>query len=190
MGEAEFWIIIENANNQSNGDEEETRELIKGQLRLLNVEQIVSLYITYYKLIKHSRSYDLWAAGYLLRNSCSNDGFFEFQEWLIAQGKQIFYKALENPEILANIRVEDLWYSFDLPGCFNDVYEEKTGKDIYHISIPVSLDDEDWKGEKWFDWHEKRLQIKYPKLAAKGLLNKKIRYLREMKEMFDQSTKI
>ena len=43
------------------------------------------------------------AVHYVINGGCSDDGFDYFRGWLIAQGKSVFMKALENPDSLAKL---------------------------------------------------------------------------------------
>ena len=45
--------------------------------------------------------YGLWTAAIFIKEyGCSDDGFMDFRAWLIAQGKDIYMAALENPDSL------------------------------------------------------------------------------------------
>lgn len=45
----------------------------------------------------------LWAAGYLINDGCSDDGFEYFRAWLIAQGREVFERVVADPDALAGL---------------------------------------------------------------------------------------
>ena len=62
---------------------------------------------------------------------CSDDGFIDFRAWLIAQGREVYFAALADPDSLADVvpygdcRFEQLSYVGDY------AYEQLTGKSAY-----------------------------------------------------------
>ena len=47
--------------------------------------------------------YGLWNAASIMCNGCSDDGFIDFRGWLIAQGRDIYFGALKDPDSLADV---------------------------------------------------------------------------------------
>ena len=47
----------------------------------------------------------LWAAAYVINGGCSDDGFDYFRGWLIVQGRQVFERAVADPDALADLAV-------------------------------------------------------------------------------------
>ncbi|WP_342210876.1 LysR family transcriptional regulator [Streptomyces sp. DH-12] len=47
----------------------------------------------------------LWAAAYVINGGCSDDGFDYFRGWLIAQGREVFERAVARPGALADLPV-------------------------------------------------------------------------------------
>lgn len=76
--------------------------------------------------------FGLWdAAGIMKEYGCSDDGFIDFRAWLIAQGREVYFAALADPDSLADVvpygdcRFEQLSYVGDY------AYEQLTGKSAY-----------------------------------------------------------
>ena len=173
FGTVEFWNLIERAKRKSFGGIEEQAEVLKGILSERPVQDIVEFgrIFEYY----HSSSYssDLWAAAYIIQGGCSDDMFDYFRAWLIAQGKDIFENALNNPETLTKtIRVEE---AEEIDGeCMlyvaSEAYEKKTASswekflDLQGFVKFPALE---------FDWNEEddSLKRKFPKLYKKFLEN-------------------
>ena len=71
------------------------------------------------------------AAGIMKEYGCSDDGFIDFRAWLIAQGREVYFAALADPDSLADVVpygdccFEQLSYVGDY------VYEQLTGKSAY-----------------------------------------------------------
>lgn len=56
-----------------------------------------------WELMAVSYRHDLWAAAYHLNGGCSDDGFEYFRGWLIAQGREVFDRAVADPDTLADV---------------------------------------------------------------------------------------
>lgn len=48
----------------------------------------------------------LWAAAYLMRGGCSDDGFDYFRGWLLAQGRAVWEGAVAAPDSLADLGLD------------------------------------------------------------------------------------
>ena len=46
---------------------------------------------------------DLWGAAYLINGGCSDDGFDHFRGWLMTQGREVFARAVAEPDSLAEL---------------------------------------------------------------------------------------
>ena len=104
----------------------------------------------------------------------TDDGFTDFRNWLIAQGKEIYIETMKNPEILAEKAGEPIegWYEFELLGYVGmRVVEQKTGD--YKQSV-VQLPEEELKSI--LD------EIEYGEYADKDLS------VEELKEAFPKFT--
>ncbi|GAB3813622.1 hypothetical protein GCM10027605_57500 [Micromonospora zhanjiangensis] len=55
------------------------------------------------RVLTASHREDLWGAAYLINGGCSEDGFDHFRGWLIAQGRQVFARAVAEPDSLADL---------------------------------------------------------------------------------------
>lgn len=131
MNEEQFWSIIE-TSKQSSKHLEELASNISKALSKMSSKEMIGFHLREQKLRFDSYTSDLWCAGYIMNGGCSDDSFEYFRCWLIAQGKELFYAALENPDVLAegysntvdHYEFEDFMYVASEP------FEEKTGKDI------------------------------------------------------------
>ena len=60
--------------------------------------------------------WSLWGAAYVINGGCSDDPFVDFRASLISRGRQVFERALSDPDSLAD---ED----FDGSDWFNEGYQ-------------------------------------------------------------------
>ncbi|MEU4667047.1 DUF4240 domain-containing protein [Amycolatopsis sp. NPDC023774] len=54
-------------------------------------------------LLTESYRSSLWAAACLINGGCSDDGFDYFRGWLLTQGREVFTRALADPDSLADV---------------------------------------------------------------------------------------
>lgn len=126
-----FWTLIAQAKARCGQDTDASAKWVEGELLRMGPEQAQN-----FDLIMHGYSalaykYGLWTAASVMLGGCSDDGFMDFRNWLIAQGKDVYLAALKNPDSLADIPVYG-------DGCFeslayigSSVYEKLTGRNAY-----------------------------------------------------------
>ncbi|MDR0778910.1 MAG: DUF4240 domain-containing protein [Methanomassiliicoccaceae archaeon] len=136
----QFWTIIDNAKESARGWEGMCDPLQEALMQLdakdiLRWGQVFNFY--------HELSYKnkLWAAAYIINGGCSDDGFDYFRAWLIAQGKEVFLKALLSPESLAELNVSEGDVEFeDIMSIASTAFEEiDAERDYYEMLDKCSL---------------------------------------------------
>jgi hypothetical protein len=113
----------------------------------------------------HSGSYTwaLWGAAYLINGGCSDDGFDYFRGWLICQGRDVFQRAVHDPDSLAshsapNVECEE---ALSVARC---AYEVASGG----TEMPRVLHPKPELGEEVWDFEDAaEMKRRYPKLYAK-----------------------
>ncbi|MCP4162098.1 MAG: DUF4240 domain-containing protein [Deltaproteobacteria bacterium] len=169
MTENEFWIIIDktkNSKDQSNA----LREI----LRAFSVKKVEQLHHIYEDMMAKAYGWHLWGACYTISLGCSDDSFTEFRNWLIAQGKEIYYSGLKDPDGLADIveilvdeRGECWPFISDFDLVFGEIYEKKAGVELpFYSSQPKNPYGEEWKEDYnilkdlypkiWTKYHKER----------------------------------
>ncbi|MGJ8638783.1 MAG: DUF4240 domain-containing protein [Opitutaceae bacterium] len=157
MNIEQFWSLIENIKNS-----QEPESDIKTELRKLSAEEIVSYQEHFDTLHEQAYSWKLWGAAYLIGGGCSDDGFMDFRYGLISKGKDIFEKAVSDPDSLAflgedaEIENESFGYSA------HEIYEEMTGNDIPRKDFTQA---EEPTGAEWDFDDEEENQKHLPKLS-------------------------
>ncbi|MEA3490510.1 MAG: DUF4240 domain-containing protein [Campylobacterota bacterium] len=166
----EFWNIIDKAKNTT--DPDEVVEIVTKELANLSDEEIVYYQKHFDTLFERAEKWDLWGAIYLINGGCGDDSFMDFRYSLISMGKEVYNNAIANPDSLADLALnEDEDERFD--ALFNEsfgyiaieVYEEKTGEEIYDYR--EDIDREEDMGEEWdFDDRDECLK-RLPRLTDK-----------------------
>src|SRR6185312_1731193 len=100
MNETEFWNLIEATRSKSKGDGDRQVSLIQEALERLPEAEILEFDRLLHGFMAASYTQNLWAAAYIINGGCSDDGFDYFRAWLIAQGKDVFRRAMQDPETL------------------------------------------------------------------------------------------
>lgn len=102
MDHNRFWSLIEDARSASGGDCARQVDVLAEALQSHPPEEILDFRNFLGESLDRAYRYDLWGACYLINGGCSNDGFDYFLGWLIAQGRDVYQAALEDPDSLVS----------------------------------------------------------------------------------------
>lgn len=167
-----FWQIIENSLQDSNNLQDQEIHL-SHELENLVAEDIIGfqLRLEYYLFALHTP--EVWCAACIMNDDTNTDHFFYFKNWIISQGKDLFEKAIVNPDDLADYFEEgfneDDLYEFDsfhliANIAFNSKFEHNiidfVDKDCFTFFTESAAKPE-------FDWDDENLtnlQILCPRL--------------------------
>lgn len=127
-----FWQLIEETKNQCGQDMDALISWIRKELLGMPPEQSLQFHAIMHGYRDAADKYGLWTAATLLKEyGCSDDGFMDFRAWLIAQGKEVYMAALENPDSLTKVeQYGDCEFEL-LNYVGDDVYHELTGRSVY-----------------------------------------------------------
>ena len=157
LDETIFWSIIDRSLKNTNNQQNQEAFLIK-EIEKLTPKEIIGFRLRTDKLLYDTYNSKMWCAGYIMNGGCSDDGFEYFRNWVISRGKDVYYKAKENPDILISqkenrvndfFEFESFWY------VALEAFEKKTGKELYDY-----IDYDNFKTSEGnyppfeFDWEE------------------------------------
>ncbi len=130
MDEGQFWKLISDSLLQANSEEEQEK-FIQEELEKLNHEEIVGFSLRSEQLMVDAYTSELWCAGFLINEGCSDSSFDFFRSWLVTRGKEVYEKAISNPDSLADIieKGRDCYFR-TLENIAFDAFENKTGEEI------------------------------------------------------------
>jgi hypothetical protein len=122
-----FWDLIGASKSPS---EDEFLQALHRRLVTLSPDEIVGFDARVWHYLGEANRDELWAAAFVLRGGCSDDNFLYFRCWLIAQGRQVFERALADPQSLADLPLSK-WYNLEaLTSSASEAWEEKTEEDF------------------------------------------------------------
>jgi hypothetical protein len=169
LDEDRYWAMIQQAQDSTEDLDEMEEQLIE-EVEKLTPKEMVGFYLRTHYLTYKAYTSELWCAGYIVNGGCSDDGFEYFRLWLISAGKEIYYKALANPDSLVEVvEANNDTYDFEaLTYVPLTAFSNKTGLDLYDY-----VDDENFKyrgeTEMEFTWEEEDVESQQkicPKLYA------------------------
>lgn len=128
-----FWTLINQAKEHKGGPNEWLMEQLveMGPEQARTFDTIARVYMDL------AYQYGLWSAAAVMeRGGCSDDGFIDFREWLVGQGKDVYMAALKDPDSLAGAPdyQDSRFESLPLMGDF--AYEELTGRNTFEDFDP------------------------------------------------------
>jgi hypothetical protein len=156
LDENTYWSIIAKSLKNTDNQEDQAEYLVY-EIGKLSPKQMIGFRLRTDKLLYDTYTSEMWCAGYIMNGGCSDDGFEYFRNWIISRGKEVYYKAKENPDNLIDEVVDDAeYYEFeDFWYVANNAFEKSTGKNLYDY-----IDDENFKTKEGsypeitFTWKE------------------------------------
>ena len=156
MTENQFWTIISDARssffdkpyvaNKSGmieGVMDHQAKNLREILLALSPNEVADFSRLFDEYMDRAYDWELWAAAFILGQGCSDDGFLDFRTWLISMGREIYEKAVKNPESLVDVvdrkDVEDFFFE-ELGVVAVMVYKEKTSGSLPRS--PIQFKDE------------------------------------------------
>jgi hypothetical protein len=164
MDSTAFWNLIERTRRKSGGVQDLQMDALRQELEALAPASIVDFQSHFDTFRSQAYRWDLWAAAFIIRGGCSDDGFLDFRSWLIAQGREVYEAAVQDPQTLADIAkpdVDDCTFE-EFAYVAADVYEGKTSRD--EIPSEGESEPDDPEGEPW---EAEELPKRLPKLWKK-----------------------
>ena len=131
MPEDQFWEIIELSFNHADGHYEEQKRNLCSALCEKMPQDILLFSNRFKQLRENATSWTLWGAFNIIKGSCSDSIFSDFRDWTIAQGKDFYYKTVEDPDTLVELdkdKIELEWESIRYISL--QLFEDITGEPI------------------------------------------------------------
>ena len=110
MSRDDFWDLIAQAKEACGMGEDEYVQWVKEQLKELGPHYAQDFHDILHAYSDFADQYGLWSAVGMMGQS-SDDKFIDFRSWLIAQGRETYFKVLKDPDSLADIEPGDgFWF--------------------------------------------------------------------------------
>lgn len=172
MNAEQFWQILKTAYvPEDQGTLQDWFDSLREQLLKRPPEEIVEFGRRYDALVGAAYKADLWGAAYLINGGCSDDGFHAFRCWLVGMGRDVYEKALADPDSLADVLHGDWPHEAYLDAAAPRAWEEKTGRTDreYYAELdklrdrrPDTGEDE---GEFWDFDDDEEMRRRFPRLC-------------------------
>jgi hypothetical protein len=100
-----FWKLVEKTHQISQGAPDKQANLLIDELAKLSETNSLSYQSILDDLMDKAYIAELWDVAVIMASGwgCSDDGFIDFRAWLIGQGRDVFEKALSDPERLVDV---------------------------------------------------------------------------------------
>ncbi|PZG00672.1 DUF4240 domain-containing protein [Micromonospora deserti] len=99
----DFWRLIDRARSGGGGEPRAVAARAVALLAARDPGDIVGYAQHQTRVLAASHRADLWGAAYLINGGVSDDGFDQFRGWLMAQGREVFARAVADPDSLAEL---------------------------------------------------------------------------------------
>jgi hypothetical protein len=166
MNDKRFWEIIDRSRSGCGRfDEEKHNAQLTSILQELEASEIVRFKENYELKELAAYRWDLWAMAYIIQSGCSDDGFSEFREWIVSQGREFYESTLANPEYLSEVLdpLEETQFFHTVYFAADHVYEKKTKQALIDVATGPGLPAE----PAGHEWEEEELPLLFPEACRK-----------------------
>lgn len=102
----EFWAVIDRANAEADRfDSTSVRNNLYRQLIKLTPQKMLGFDCIWQEYRSLTKSPMLYGAAAIINGGVSDDRFDYFKNWLILQGRDVYHKAVADPDTLADIPI-------------------------------------------------------------------------------------
>jgi hypothetical protein len=156
-----FWQLLDRARTEAGEDGEAVATRAAELLAQRPAAEIIAAHGVLREQMARSYVAQLWAAGYVINGGCSDDGFEYFRGWLIIRGREVFERALIDPDSLAELSEvqaaaaagNDLECELAL-NITNTAYRQVTGEELLPAEAWHGSRYPDLGGEFWFNFED------------------------------------
>ncbi len=171
MNELTFWKIIEQSKEESI-DFLHQVDLIINKLSSLEENRIVEFEYRFREILSKSAQYNIMGAAKVVNGYVSDDNFLYFRCRLIAEGMDLYYSIIENPDVIGRSNISDLGFRGEEMLYISDRAFIAKNKGNTNLELPrdIAFDYYNYdEGEKieGEDWDEENLPLMYPELWKK-----------------------
>ena len=162
MERSTFWNLIDEARANA-ADIFEVAPALTDLLLTSEPDEIVSFAQHVKDVLAELYRWDLWAVPYIVNGGSSDDGFEYFRGWLIAQGRERFQAALQNPASIGDWAEPDENECEEILYAAQETYEGRTGEAFPYEAVNAPALTEP-AGDPW---EEDQLAALYPQLCER-----------------------
>lgn len=164
MGATQFWGLVSRSREGMRGNAEKQLKSMTKLLGALEPVEIAGYELAFRRAWYEAYTWNLWGAAYLIGGGCSDDSFMDFRTGLIAAGENVYRKALENPDTLAELDdAEELFFE-EFAYLAKRVYDAKTGQELDVSDAALQARFKKPSGRRWDFEDEAKMEKRFPRL--------------------------
>ncbi|WP_420122080.1 DUF4240 domain-containing protein [Nakamurella sp.] len=165
MTEDEFWAIVERSRGGGVGLDPDMLNQLSVVVHGLSDQELLAFDGHFRAARDRAYSWDLWAAGYLIQGGMSDDGFEDFRSWLIAHGRDIYVRALAEPDSMVDLTWRPDLEDMGLAEFYASVAVEEMGR--RGLSAPYDPGPQDPSGAPFPEDDDEWFSQRFPRLWAR-----------------------
>lgn len=171
MSERFFWELIEQAKEE-NKNFTDRIEVLVTKLSKLSEKQIIGFEYTFREMLAKSAHYNILAAAKIISGHVSDDSFLYFRCRLMAEGNYLYFKAIENPDYIAEANVREIEFGGEeMLSVADQAFILKNGEDTdKELPRDIAYDYYNYDGGEEItgkEWKDEDLPKRYPLLWNK-----------------------
>lgn len=178
-----WWALIERARTVAGSDDRNSADdplppALTEVLTTLSPSELVDFDVTLTKVTDEAYLHPLWLAADLIEGGCGDDGFMDFRDGLVLQGRAAFTRAIADPDTLADLPVVQLmaaddggWLGYEsISYLVERAYRQVKGETASLTAALETAHDELTRpekatGEKWDPADDDQVRRHLPRLA-------------------------
>ena len=164
MVENEFWAIVDSTRTIAGGQISEQPSVLRELLAQRSDADVSAFARSLSRASTRADTNDIAHAAGLLLGGVADDSFMDFRTWLICHGREVFERALVDPDTIVDLPYDENDFGFGEVSSYvaGELYEERTGDEAPDDDEP----DEGTSDEQLYD--QATLRARFPRLWARA----------------------
>jgi hypothetical protein len=166
MDEEAFWQVVAETRIDSGGNIADQPDALAGRLAALPVDEVLEFRDRLLEASAKANTNDMVEAAALLLGGVGDDSFEDFRSWLICHGREIFARAVADPDSIVELSFDDAEDDFGSAEIFSAVPSDL----IRSIGGDVEVDDypREPDASEWSIYDRDTLATRFPRLYGRA----------------------
>lgn len=131
MNKNVFWELMAQMRVYFGQNQNTSVQWLQNQLVRMSPENIRAFHNIFFAYSELANKFGLWNVGQIMIEGCPGSVFGGFRAWVIAQGRDVYFNALQNPDSMADVTAYGSCTFYAPARAGDSAYRQVTGESLF-----------------------------------------------------------